>query len=178
VLHAPNAKNDEFPRDHDQTKFITGHSLKRRFNIESTKKNQPMTIEIEMPPELERQLNQAAEQAGVTPDMYVVHLVQQDLKQSHPHDGARRLPNDQAELLQRINHSLSSVEWQHYHELQRKRRAELLTSQEQAELIKISDQIEEINARRIQDLVELAQIRHTTVNDLIVELGLKPIPHA
>ncbi len=137
-----------------------------------------MTIEIKMSPELERQLHQAAEQAGVTPDMYVVHLLQQDLKQSHPHDDVRRLPRDQAELLQRINRSLSPVEWQRYHELQEKRHAELLTSQEQAELIRFSDQIEEINAHRIQDLVELAQIRHTTLNDLIVELGLKPIPHA
>ena len=135
-----------------------------------------MTIEIQMPPELERQLQQAAEQTGVTPNVYVVHLLQQDLKQSH--DGVQRLPRDQAELLQRINRSLSSFEWQHYHELREKRRAELLTSQEQTELITLSDQIEEINARRIQDLVELAQIRNTTLNDLIVELGLKPIPHA
>ena len=42
-----------------------------------------MTIEIQMPPELERQLQQAAEQTGVTPNVYVVHLLQQDLKQSH-----------------------------------------------------------------------------------------------
>ncbi len=51
-----------------------------------------MTIEIKMPPELERQLNQAAEQAGATPDMYVVHLLQQALKQVHPNPLIRK-PN-------------------------------------------------------------------------------------
>ena len=136
-----------------------------------------MTIEIKMPPELECQLQQAADQAGVTPDVYVVHLLQQDLKQANSYDGVQRLPREQAELLQRINRSLSSVEWQRYHELQEKRRAEILTAEEQTELITFADQIEEINVHRMQDLVALAQIRHKTVNDLILELGLKPIAH-
>jgi hypothetical protein len=137
-----------------------------------------VTLTIEVTPELENQLRQAAARAGVAPDEYVLKVLQQDLRQaSGQSTNLRRLPSNEATLLQKINQSLSQIEWQRYRELLTKRDRELLTAQEQRELIALSDQIEEANVRRVQSLVELAEIRQTPVSTLIQELGIKPVNH-
>ena len=59
------------------------------------------------------------------------------------------------------------------HALIAKRCAETLTSQEQATLIEISDQIEQANARRIQYLIELANLRGTSLETLMQKLGIE-----
>lgn len=131
-----------------------------------------MTLEIEMTPELEQQLQQAAEKAGVTPDAYIVRMLQQNLKPTHS------LPDNEVELLQRIDRSLSHIEWQRYSDLLSKRNAQTLTPIEHNELIAISEQIELANADRIEALGELSRIRNTSINDLIAELGLGQIVYA
>ncbi len=131
-----------------------------------------MTLEIEMTPELEQQLQQAAEKAGVTPDAYIVRLLQQNLKPT------QKLPDNEVELLQRIDRSLSHIEWQRYSDLLSKRDAQTLTPTEHNELIAISEQIELANAHRIEALGQLSRIRNTSINDLIAELGLGQIVYA
>ncbi len=131
-----------------------------------------MTLEIEMTPELEQQLQQAAQKAGVTPDAYIVRLLQQNLKPTY------KLPDNEVELLQRIDRSLSHIEWQRYSDLLSKRNAQTLTPTEHNELIAISEQIELANAHRIEALGELSRIRNTNINDLIGELGLGQIVYA
>lgn len=85
---------------------------------------------------------------------------------------AQGLPPTEAELLQNINLGLSEVQWQRYHTLVAKRRAETLTPQEHQELIEMSDQIERANARRIESLVELAKLRQTSLENLMRDLGI------
>ncbi len=63
-----------------------------------------------------------------------------------------------------------------YYELMDKRRAGNLTPEEYRELLRLTDMAEEIQARRIQDLVELARLRGTSLSALMEELGLKPAP--
>ena len=131
-----------------------------------------MTLRIEMTPELEQQLQQAADKAGVTPDAYIVRLLQQNLKPTH------RLPDNEVELLQRIDRSLSHIEWQRYSNLLSKRNAQTLNPTEHNELIAISEQIELANAQRIEALGELSRIRNTSINNLIAELELGQIVYA
>ena len=57
------------------------------------------------------------------------------------------------------------------------RKAETLTPDEQIELIALSDCLEEANAQRIGYLVELAWVRHTTLEAVMSELGLMPDSH-
>jgi hypothetical protein len=45
-------------------------------------------------------------------------------------------------------------------------------------LIALSNQIEETNAQRIQDIAELADLRQTTAPALMSELGLKPFSYS
>jgi hypothetical protein len=128
-----------------------------------------MTIHLNVNSELERQLKKVASQVGLTPDTYIVRLLQKDLQSR---TAPRRLSPEESKLLKKINSSLSSIELEHYRVLLAKRDAEELTEQEQAELIALSDQIEEINARRMKAVAELARLRKMTVPVLMETLGL------
>ena len=103
---------------------------------------------------------------------YVVESVTERayIPPQHRQSSIRRLPQIETNLIQKINQSLSQIEWQ--------RQAEALTPDEQVELIALSDQIEEANVKRIEYVAELAKIRQTTIPAMMKELGLKPMAHA
>jgi len=128
-----------------------------------------MTIHLNVTSELERKLNKVARQMGLTPDTYIIRLLQQDLL-NRP--SPARLSHEESELLQQINTSLSSIEWERYRVLLAKREAEALNAREQEELIALSDQIEAANARRMKAVAELARLRRTAVPALMETLGL------
>ena len=128
-----------------------------------------MTIHLNVNSELERQLKKVASQLGLTPDTYIVRLLQKDLQtQAAP----RRLSPEESKLLKQINSSLATIEWERYRVLLAKRDAEELDAQEQAELISLSDKIEDANARRMNAVAKLARLRKTTVPALVESLGL------
>lgn len=138
-----------------------------------------MTITLEIAPELDQQLQQAAEQAGLAPDVYIVETLREhlmlpggSLAQHHP--GVEQLSAVEADLLLKINHSLAGIGWARYHTLVAKRHAETLTPDEQQELIGLSDQIETANVQRMTYLTELARLRKMSLVALIQQLGLKP----
>jgi predicted DNA-binding protein len=130
-----------------------------------------MNVSLTVPPEMERKLKQAANQLGLSPDSYIVRLLQQELQ---ARSTSTRLSPEETDLLQRINSSLSAVEWERYRTLLAKRDAESLSNDEQAELIALSDQIEEANVHRMEAVAELARVRKTTVPELMSTLGLTP----
>jgi hypothetical protein len=135
-----------------------------------------MTIEIA--PELERQLRQEAARSGLAPDAYIVEAVQARLRQRRHRPRAPRLSPVEAQLLAKINLGLSPTEWERYHALVARRKAETLTPDEQTELIALSDRLEAANAQRIECLAALARVRNTTLDVLIRDLGLAPTSHA
>jgi hypothetical protein len=63
---------------------------------------------------------------------------------------------------------------QRYDDLIAKRQAETLTPDEHAELLRLSDQTERVHAERIAALAALAQIRQTTLPDLMRDVGIAP----
>ncbi len=138
-----------------------------------------MTLEIKLSPQLEQQLQQAAAQAGMSPDLYVIQLVEQGLTlaDTPQRQSSGRFSATETKLLQRINHSLSPVDWNRYHTLLSKRDDATLTLTEHTELIAFSDQIEALNSDRIQALAELAKTWHQPIKTVMARLGLKPIFH-
>jgi antitoxin component of RelBE/YafQ-DinJ toxin-antitoxin module len=128
-----------------------------------------MTIQLSVTSELERQLRKVADQMGLTPDTYIMRLLQKDLQ---TRAAPARLSPEESKLLKQINASLSAIEWERYRILLEKRDNEILTASEQTELIALSDQIEEANARRMEAVAELARVRKTTVPSLVENLGL------
>ena len=128
-----------------------------------------MAIHLSVTSELEQKLRKVADQMGLTPDTYIVRLLQKDLQsQAEP----ALLSPEESKLLKQINASLSRIEWDHYRILLAKRDAEVLDAQEQAELVTISDKIEEANVRRMKAVTELARLRKISVPALMETLGL------
>ena len=86
---------------------------------------------------------------------------------------APSLPQEEAELLQKINQGVPPKVRSRYDELHEKLLDESLTPDEQQEFIGISDQIEFADAERLKHLVLLAQLRNVTVDKLMDQLGLR-----
>ncbi len=87
---------------------------------------------------------------------------------------APSLPRAEARLLRKINQGIPVTIQNRYDELTAKRRDETLSSDEYEELLRLTDQIEEIEARRLGYLAELARLRRTTLADLMGTLGIRP----
>ncbi len=148
-----------------------------------------MTLVLEITPDLEKQIRQAASNAGTPIDKYVLESVMERLAQTQHTQNkpsqnntnqytGKRLSLLEVHLLEKINQSLAQIQWERYRELLARRQAETLSSEEQRELISFSDRIEEANVKRIQYVAELAEVQHTTLPALMTKLGLKPVAHA
>ncbi|MDQ2809419.1 MAG: hypothetical protein M3Z04_21295 [Chloroflexota bacterium] len=79
--------------------------------------------------------------------------------------------------MHRINKGFSAEFYTRLDDLIGKRQDETLSSEEHAELIRMMDQVEARDVDRVQDLIALAQIRKTTLSQLVEALGLRPRSH-
>lgn len=86
---------------------------------------------------------------------------------------ANSLPQAEAELLIKINQSISSDIQTYYEELIAKRQAETLTPTEYSELLRLTEQIEKLQAQRIEYLAELARLRKISLTALMEDLGIQ-----
>jgi len=130
-----------------------------------------MTLTLEVTPDLELHLRRAAGRKGLDAKSFVLGLLREQLARQNPAPEVRK----ESELLAEINRGLSADQWKNYRELIAKRRAETLTSDEHAELIAITDQLEEDNVHRIKCLAELARRRQMSIDALMGELGIQPV---
>jgi hypothetical protein len=85
---------------------------------------------------------------------------------------APSLSRSETELLQRINAGVPSEIQTRYDALIAKRDAEALTPEEHAELLKLTDVVEQIDVQRVSDLVDLAQLRGISLRQLMDNLGI------
>lgn len=91
---------------------------------------------------------------------------------------APSLPQDEARLLLRINQGLPPEVQKRYNELIAKRRAESLTPDEHDELLRLTDQVENLEACRMEYLAELARLRQTSLTKLMETLDIQPPAYA
>ncbi|MBW4601393.1 MAG: STAS/SEC14 domain-containing protein [Calothrix sp. FI2-JRJ7] len=86
---------------------------------------------------------------------------------------ATSLPKNEAELLIKINQGIPSDTQKVYDELIVKREAETLTVEEHQHLLLLTEQVEKVQAQRIQYLAELASIRGVSLPTLMDDLGIE-----
>jgi hypothetical protein len=91
---------------------------------------------------------------------------------------APSISQPETELLQKINESLPEATWRRYRHLVMLRRQERLTEAEYEELLQISDIIEKHHVQRIELLVELATLRGQSLDQVMHDLGIKPMSYA
>ena len=82
------------------------------------------------------------------------------------------------DLLRRIYRELPHEVADRYRMLMEKRRAETLTEAEHAELIRLTDQSEQLQAERIKSLAELAHLRRIPLTKLVEDLDFRPRSNA
>jgi hypothetical protein len=87
------------------------------------------------------------------------------------------LPEKEAELLMAINQGLPDNVQKRLNKLIKKRQSYTITEDELQELIQLTDQAELFNVERMKHLIELSHIRNVPLDDLIRQLGLKPVLH-
>lgn len=137
-----------------------------------------MTLTVDLSPELEAQVKHEAAREGLAETELVMKALREWLDQGERRAvGVSVVTGAEASLLQKINEGLPERTWQRYDDLVERRRAETLTPAEHEELIAISDQIEDMNARRMAHLVELARLRGIPLVALMQELGIETPPH-
>jgi len=127
-----------------------------------------MTLTLDLPPDLEAALQNAAAREGVAPETFLLETLSEKVRRA----AAPSLPAREATLLQEINLGLRPETWERLHELKARRQAESLTLDEQSELIRLSDEAEAWTVQRLSMLMELAGLRGLPVADLMRELGL------
>lgn len=86
------------------------------------------------------------------------------------------LPSE-AELLRRVALALPSEVERRYRELIAKRKAESLSPNEYAELLRLTDEVEMHEMNRLQALVQLAHLRKTSLTALMEDLHIQVPAH-
>lgn len=133
-----------------------------------------MTITIELPPDVEATALRRADRDGLPLSQYLVALVQDGLQRQVERSQPRRLTRRETELLQAINQGAPPEVRQRFAELYARRHE--LAAAEHAELLRLSDELELLNATRLEKLLALARLRKTTLRAVMDDLGLTPPP--
>ena len=97
---------------------------------------------------------------------------QQQVSRLLAHRRAPSVSQREVELLQQINQRLPLAMRQRYAELNAKLHEETINTGEHQELLALIDQIELGDAKRLQHLVELAQLRGVALDAVMEQLGL------
>jgi len=105
-------------------------------------------------------------------DQFVTRLLVLRIQHDTP-----RLTQDEAELLLKINEALPPAVQQRLDELISKRQTQSLTPEEHQELIRLTEQSEKVDADRMQHLLALAALRNVSLDEVIQQLGVHPVPH-
>ena len=98
----------------------------------------------------------------------------QTIYRIHPLHEEHRLSAGESELLHNINQGIPAAMQRKYDELIEKRDARTLTSEEYEELLQLTDQVELLDAKRVEYLLELARLRKQPLALLMNELETAP----
>ena len=130
-----------------------------------------MTLVLELPAEIEMKIHEIASAEGLDVSAFMREVVEARVRQ---YDSAR--PLTESDLLIRINRLVfPEAFWNRYRELVAKLNAGTLTPDEQEDLFAHTDQTENRDAERLSYLVALAELRGVTVQQVITQLGLRPV---
>ena len=127
-----------------------------------------MTLTLDLTPEMEARLRDRAAEKGLEPDRYALQRLAADLGEAPEAAPAQT----EAQLLQRINEGQPPEVWRQYRSLLAKRDAGTLTEEERQVLRGLIDRIEVSHARRMKYLGQLADLRGTTLDDVMDALGI------
>lgn len=89
---------------------------------------------------------------------------------------APSLSAKETELLQEINRGVPTEIQQLYDNLRIKLRSETITSEEHKELLTLVETVEQTDAKRLESLIVLSQLRQISLPELMKQLDIQPPP--
>jgi hypothetical protein len=129
-----------------------------------------MNLTVDISADLESRLLEEAARQGMDPGEFVVSAIRAHVRTGD--STVAHLDAEQSRLVEEINRGLAETQWKRYYELIERRQEEAISADEHAELTALSSRIEELNARRMERLSELARLRGTTLPALLKQLGI------
>ena len=129
-----------------------------------------MPLLIDLPPEIEARVHEAAEAEGIDAATYV----RKAMAASHPFPAAPASMTEK-ELVEEISRGFSEAFWERFRYLVRRREAGTMTVAEQQEAISLSDRTEARAVERLQCLIELSKRCGKSVQELMTEMGIRPV---
>lgn len=129
-----------------------------------------MPLLVDLPPEIEARVHEAAEAEGMDAATYVRETITALLPFPAP-----TASMTEKELVEEINRGFSEAFWERFRVLVRRREAGTMTSAEQQEAISMSDRTEARAVERLQCLLELSERRGKSVQELMTEMGVRPV---
>lgn len=87
---------------------------------------------------------------------------------------APSLTATESELLLKINQGIPTELQPQFNQLVAKRQAFLLSKAEHAELMQLSERIEQLDAERVEHLAALAKLRQRSLSEIMQDLGIQP----
>ena len=115
--------------------------------------------------------------AGQMPRREFNRFVEDVLRLRANHERGK-LSIGESELLSKINQPVPADVQKRYDELLARRDARTLSTDEQQELLRLTDQVELLEAERMKHLVELAQLRQVSLDEVFDQLGLPLLSYA
>lgn len=82
------------------------------------------------------------------------------------------LPDAEAKLLLKINQAFPPEQQKRYDDLTHQRQNGTITQETYPELLELTDEMELLNAKRIENLGKLAQLRGVSLDTVMKQLGL------
>jgi hypothetical protein len=131
-----------------------------------------MSIQIQLNSDLEQRLRQKASSKGIGVNQYI----SQFLEHIFPKNVSAQptVSEREAILLQQINLDISTEKWEMYLKLKEKSQKGKLTKSVQEQYLRLIEDIEIANAKRIAVLAELAQLRNVPIRILMEQMGIAP----
>lgn len=124
---------------------------------------------LQQSPNLAMRLSEQSARCGIDPEWLVLLAVEDHLQRVSPIAAS----HDEARLLREINQGFPEAVWLRYRELKTKRDARTLSDPKQQELRQLTNDIKLRNARRLEQVMELARLRRQPLDDVLDELGIR-----
>ena len=131
-----------------------------------------MTITLELPEALERQLRTEAAGNGLSLDKQIVQSLSDS--ETVPDGNA----SNEERLRNKIMHWIPVHQHKTYLALVEKRRAGNISTTEYEELLLLTDVVETAHAVRMRHLIQLADLQHTSLETLLREMSIAPKKYA
>ena len=131
------------------------------------------TIQIEAHLSSEQLLNAARQMPRREFNRFVEDVLR--LRANHERG---KLSVAESELLSKITQPVPADMRQRYDELLARRDDRTLAPDEEQELLRMTDQVELLEAERMKRLIELAQLRQVSLDEVFQQLGLPPLSYA